>query len=518
MISKRIIQNQHSVYIFILIALCRLSFGQHTFTADTQYLTNNFNTILLWVEDNADTANNGYIYINDPPSHYEIVKNYEPIPDFTYSNIPSDALYHTTEQFRGFYLLINNNLSRVYISPITNFVEAQSAGLNDEIPGVDKWFLKEISSSKLVFQYGWLYTNAWFAESLIDAYDIISDVAYIRKAGKILKSTATYIDTSGQWLRYTGVDPYPKYIGMSQSILMRVLLKYLDLREDVYLDSILSSLAVSYVHTTEGVYNHWSNSRVGEMIRDKVLDVHLTDYDRVQSELSVLYSRIVEFDGKIPYLMSADNPRYPDFRPTYQCYDTFLLSLMSYYSEIDIGFWYYFEMTFQEAIKSNYGQSFTNNNSAALYIHKSYGIKNDDFMQSQHDASFISTLPTGIREAVSKLQAIATLLQYGKSISSKSIPGYNEFGQILFQNFPNPFNNQTKISYYMPHAQEVSLVVYDILGREVIKIFNGIQLKGYHSYIWDASDNNNNPVPSGIYICRLKSEGETRVIKMVLIQ
>jgi len=69
----------------------------------------------------------------------------------------------------------------------------------------------------------------------------------------------------------------------------------------------------------------------------------------------------------------------------------------------------------------------------------------------------------------------------------------------LFQNYPNPFNPSTTISYFVPHSGFVTLRIYDVLGREVKVLFNGVQTAGRHKIIFDAG-----PLPSGIYFYKLR--------------
>jgi hypothetical protein len=69
---------------------------------------------------------------------------------------------------------------------------------------------------------------------------------------------------------------------------------------------------------------------------------------------------------------------------------------------------------------------------------------------------------------------------------------------LLMQNFPNPFNPSTQINFDLPYAGQVSLIVYDVLGREVATLAAGFHQAGHHSVTWDASRQS-----SGVYFYRL---------------
>jgi hypothetical protein len=68
----------------------------------------------------------------------------------------------------------------------------------------------------------------------------------------------------------------------------------------------------------------------------------------------------------------------------------------------------------------------------------------------------------------------------------------------LFQNYPNPFNPKTTISYQVPILSDVSLNVYDILGKEVAILHRGMQSAGYHESLFNGLG-----FASGIYFYRL---------------
>ena len=88
----------------------------------------------------------------------------------------------------------------------------------------------------------------------------------------------------------------------------------------------------------------------------------------------------------------------------------------------------------------------------------------------------------------------------------------------LHQNYPNPFNPTSTIQYDLPEVTTVTLVVYDILGRVVIKLVDQEMQPGYHRAIWDARDHTGRAMPTGIYIARLTTPGYTKSIKMLLLK
>lgn len=88
----------------------------------------------------------------------------------------------------------------------------------------------------------------------------------------------------------------------------------------------------------------------------------------------------------------------------------------------------------------------------------------------------------------------------------------------LLQNFPNPFNPTTEISYHLPQNSYVKLEVFNILGQEVSMLVNSNQNAGKYSVTWNGRDKSGNAMPSGIYLYRIQAGNFVSVKKMMLLK
>ena len=88
----------------------------------------------------------------------------------------------------------------------------------------------------------------------------------------------------------------------------------------------------------------------------------------------------------------------------------------------------------------------------------------------------------------------------------------------LFQNYPNPFNPETIIKYQVTNNGYVELSVFNLLGEKVRVVLNEIQPAGTYEVRWNGTDNNNNPLSSGIYLYRLTSGAFNYTKKMILLR
>jgi hypothetical protein len=90
---------------------------------------------------------------------------------------------------------------------------------------------------------------------------------------------------------------------------------------------------------------------------------------------------------------------------------------------------------------------------------------------------------------------------------------------VLEQNYPNPFNPSTAIRFSLPVENKISLIVYDMVGREVKTLIANQQMaKGAYQAEWDGTNNAGNAVASGSYVYTLKFGNFSKSQKMMLVR
>lgn len=91
---------------------------------------------------------------------------------------------------------------------------------------------------------------------------------------------------------------------------------------------------------------------------------------------------------------------------------------------------------------------------------------------------------------------------------------------VLHQNFPNPFNPTTTITFTLPErgAANILLRIFDINGRCVRTLWQGPAPPGTTAILWDGSGDDGKPLPSGVYHCVMTRDGEYQRISMTLIK
>lgn len=86
----------------------------------------------------------------------------------------------------------------------------------------------------------------------------------------------------------------------------------------------------------------------------------------------------------------------------------------------------------------------------------------------------------------------------------------------LHQNYPNPFFSLTAIPYHLNKLSDVQITIFDLLGRQVQNFVVGKETAGLHKLFWDGRNSFGKRVANGIYFCRLQTEDQFRIKKMIL--
>ena len=153
----------------------------------------------------------------------------------------------------------------------------------------------------------------------------------------------------------------------------------------------------------------------------------------------------------------------------------------------------------------------------------------DDDMANMEADNFLSTLVEGQElESVSgifnysfgsyKVQ-IRDLNDLGQTLGINDDVGISPYSYSLLDNYPNPFNPKTQIRFSIGRRENVKLIVYDMMGRQINTLIDGESFNsGYHVVNWRGIDDKGNKVPSGVYVYRIKAGDYIADKKMLLLK
>ncbi len=110
-----------------------------------------------------------------------------------------------------------------------------------------------------------------------------------------------------------------------------------------------------------------------------------------------------------------------------------------------------------------------------------------------------------VAERIGDLRVVNLLAKDSKPADRRVEDIVNPANFELTQNYPNPFNPTTNIAFNVPSDANVSVRVYDMLGREVATLLNGFHASGSYITTWDATNNLGQTVSSGIYLYRMEA-------------
>ena len=139
------------------------------------------------------------------------------------------------------------------------------------------------------------------------------------------------------------------------------------------------------------------------------------------------------------------------------------------------------------------------------------------------NAAFAIVTGTSLNELIANARlaqkdyaAMGYGVRYATGVENEAASLPTQFA--LDQNYPNPFNPSTSIRFALPQQAQTSLVIYDILGREVRTLVNNTMNAGNYQVVWDGRNNVGVQAATGVYVYRIQSDKFVDVKKMLLLK
>ena len=148
----------------------------------------------------------------------------------------------------------------------------------------------------------------------------------------------------------------------------------------------------------------------------------------------------------------------------------------------------------------------------------SYHIKiyKDEYKTWERDVALFSGETTYVRNMAAGKFEDNSLSK--RSIKQTEVTTNSPTDYLLNPNYPNPFNPTTNINFSLPQMSIVTLNIYNIRGQLVKTLINENKLAGDYTVSWNGRNDSNEPMPSGIYFCRIQTNNFIKTIKMTLLK
>ncbi|MBI4547843.1 MAG: T9SS type A sorting domain-containing protein [Ignavibacteriae bacterium] len=117
----------------------------------------------------------------------------------------------------------------------------------------------------------------------------------------------------------------------------------------------------------------------------------------------------------------------------------------------------------------------------------------------------MKTDPDSTASVTNSAVSTVMIIEYGAFplVDVKPIVRELPKGYMLSQNYPNPFNPTTQIEFSTETAAQIVVIVYDVLGKEIVRLVNAAFYPGYYTVQWDGKNEVGTQMPSGVYYVRM---------------
>jgi len=144
-----------------------------------------------------------------------------------------------------------------------------------------------------------------------------------------------------------------------------------------------------------------------------------------------------------------------------------------------------------------------------------YDANDENAARYPKDGDLVTVFVNGVKtEPAVEWHGSGTTLQLSSLTTAVQLPGR----YALSQNFPNPFNPQTTISFDLPKGSHVTLTVYNMLGQRIRTLTDREYDAGRQSVVWDSRSDNGDAVASGVYLYRIEADSYVANKKMILLK
>lgn len=171
-----------------------------------------------------------------------------------------------------------------------------------------------------------------------------------------------------------------------------------------------------------------------------------------------------------------------------------------------------------------YGSSSASDHSSFWYFGFPAIMQIEDFQDftpyyhSDNDLLSSLNLPYFLDNAKLSIASLALLAEADSITVTISEDDLSPSNFVLYDPYPNPFNPEVNIEYRLEKSQNISIDIFDILGKHIINIGSGLQQAGQYHIKWNGRNKHNEITASGIYLLKVENEESTAVKKLVLMR
>lgn len=134
----------------------------------------------------------------------------------------------------------------------------------------------------------------------------------------------------------------------------------------------------------------------------------------------------------------------------------------------------------------------------------------------KNEYCFIIWSGSEVKVQDNKLQSGGSSMEWTLFFVDTSSDNKNTFN--LYQNFPNPFSSTSSFSWTQETGRYTKINLFNVLGEKILTICDKVVFEYYNYYLWDGTNSNKKPVPSGIYFLNAEIDGIQKTVKIVLVK